>query len=107
MKRYHYTLAEQETIINWDNELDEATVYTFDRRLISKLKALAAKYPEHYVLLDKGAQSSVTYRVPKRCIGIRPPYSDMRRKQQAEDAKTKGLPFDGKEKDEDEDFQMG
>ena len=25
MKRYHYTLAEQETIINWDNELDEAT----------------------------------------------------------------------------------
>lgn len=72
MKRYHYTLAEQETIINWDNELDEATVYTFDRRLISKLKALAAKYPEHYVLLDKGAQRSVTYRVPKRCIGIRP-----------------------------------
>ena len=83
------------------------TVYTFDRRLISKLKALAAKYPEHYVLLEKGAQRSVTYRVPKRCIGIRPPYSDMRRKQQAEDAKTKGLPFDGKEKDEDEDFQMG
>ena len=57
MKRYHYTLAEQETIINWDNELDEATVYTFDRRLISKLKALAAKYPEHYVLLEIGRAS--------------------------------------------------
>ena len=107
MKMAFKPTKEQETIINWDNELDEATVYTFDRRLISKLKALAAKYPEHYVLVDKSAQRSVTYRVPKRCIGIRPPYSDMRRKQQAEDAKTKGLPFDGKEKDEDEDFQMG
>lgn len=107
MKKYHYTLAEQETIISWDNELDEATVYTFDRRLISKLKALAEKYPEHFVLLAKEARHSVAYRVPKRCIGIRPPYSDMRRKQQAEDAKLHGLPFDGKEKDEDEDFQMG
>ena len=104
MKRYHYTLAEQETIINWDNELDEATVYTFDRRLISKLKTLSEKYPEHYVLLEKGPQRSVTYRVPKCCIGIRPPYSDMRRKQQAADAKIHSLPFDGKDKNEDEDF---
>ena len=33
MKRYRYTLSEQETIINWDNELDTASVYTFDRRI--------------------------------------------------------------------------
>ena len=104
MKQYHYTLAEQETIINWDNELDEATVYTFDQRIANKLKALAKKYPEHFFLVAKGSQRSVTYRVPKRCIGIRPPYSDMRRKQQAEDAKLHGLPFDEKETDEDEDF---
>lgn len=107
MRRYHLTLAEQETIINWDNELDEATVYTFDQRIANKLKTLAAKYPEHFVLLEKGPQRSVTYRVSKRCIGIRPPYSDMRRKQQAEDAKIHGLPFDEKEMNDDEDFQMG
>ena len=106
MKKYHFTLAEQETIINWDNELDEATVYTFDQRIANKLKALSEKYPELFVLLDKGPQRSVTYRVPKRCIGIRPPYSDMRRKQQAADAKIHGLPFDEKE-NEDEDIQMG
>lgn len=104
MKRYHYTLAEQETIINWDNELEEATIYTFDHRLIKKLKMLTEKYPEHYVLVSRGPQHSVTYRVPKRCVGIRPPYSDMRRKQQAEAAKLHGLPFDGKEENEDEDF---
>lgn len=106
MKKYHLTLAEQETIINWDNELDEATVYTFDQRIANKLKALSAKYPELFVLLDKGPQRSVTYRVPKRCIGIRPPYSDMRRKQQAVDARIHGLPFDEKE-NKDEDIQMG
>lgn len=102
---HHYTLAEQETIINWDNELDEATVYTFDRRLINKLAALARKYPDQFDLQGKASTSCVTYRVLKRCIGIRPPYSDERRKQQAEDAKLHGLPFDDeKEMDEDEDF---
>ena len=31
MKRGHLTLAEQETIILWDNELDTASVYTHIR----------------------------------------------------------------------------
>ncbi len=106
MKNYHLTLAEQETIIRWDNELDTASVYTHDQRLGNKLKALAAQYPEHFILKEKGAQHCVVYDVPKRCVNIRPPYSDMRRKQQAEDAKRNGLPFD-KEKSDNEDFQMG
>lgn len=37
-RRYHLTLAEQETVILWDNELDTASVYTHDQRLINKLK---------------------------------------------------------------------
>ena len=106
MKRNHLTLAEQETIISWDNELDTASVYTYDQRIANKLKTLSERYPEHFVLLEKGPQRCVTYRVPKRCISIRPPYSDMRRKKQAEDAKKNGLPFD-KENDDNEDFQMG
>ena len=30
MSRSTLTLAEQETIINWDNELDTASIYTHD-----------------------------------------------------------------------------
>jgi hypothetical protein len=54
MKRYRYTLSEQETIINWDNELDTASVYTFDRRIGKKLKELSQKYPDQFILLEKG-----------------------------------------------------
>ncbi len=104
MKRYRYTLSEQETIINWDNELDTASVYTFDRRIGKKLKELSQKYPDQFILLEKGLQHSVTYRIPKKCVSIRPPYSAKRRKQQAEDARIHGLPFDEKEKNDDEDF---
>ena len=81
MKRYRYTLSEQETIINWDNELDTASVYTFDRRIGKKLKELSQKYPDQFILLEKGPQHSVTYRIPKKCVSIRPPYSAKRRKQ--------------------------
>lgn len=45
-RRYHLTLAEQETVILWDNELNTASVYTHDQRLINKLKALSEKYPD-------------------------------------------------------------
>ena len=104
MKRYRYTLSEQETIINWDNELDTASVYTFDRRIGKKLKELSLKYPDQFILLEKGLQHSVTYRIPKKCVSIRSPYSAKRRIQQAEDARIHGLPFDEKEKNDDEDF---
>ena len=39
----------------------------------------------------------MTYRIPKRCVGIRPPYSEERRQQQRQDAKENGLPFLRKE----------
>ena len=34
--KYKLTKAEQETVINFDNELDNASVYTHDSRLIKK-----------------------------------------------------------------------
>ena len=40
-RRNRLTLAEQETIILWDNELDIASVYTHDQRIANKLKELA------------------------------------------------------------------
>ena len=82
----------------------EVTVYSV---IEQELKELSQKYPDQFILLEKGPQHSVTYRIPKKCVSIRPPYSAKRRKQQAEDARIHGLPFDEKEKNDDEDFQMG
>ena len=36
--KYKLTKAEQETTINFDNELDTASIYTHDSRLIRKLR---------------------------------------------------------------------
>ena len=97
MSRQKLTLAEQETIILWDNELDTAEVYTHDARLINKLRELSQRFPEDYVLERSGPGRFVTYQVPKRCVGIRPPYSEERRQRQRQDAKENGLPFLRKE----------
>ena len=87
-----FTKAEQETVINFDNELDTASVYTHDSRLIKKLQELRKQYPEQFIL-EHREHGSVTYTIPKRCVGIRPPYSEKRREQQRQEAKENGLPF--------------
>ena len=97
MSRQKLTLAEQETIILWDNELDTAEVYTHDTRLINKLRELSQRFPDAFVPKETGQGRSVTYRIPKRCVGIRPPYSEERRQRQRQDAKENGLPFLRKE----------
>ena len=76
-RRNRLTLAEQETIILWDNELDFASVYTHDQRIANKLKELAKKYPDQFRLKEKGPHRSVAYEVPKRCVNIRPPYNEV------------------------------
>lgn len=106
MKRGHLTLAEQETIILWDNELDTASVYTHDSRIKNKLAELAKKYPKQFVLKEKGAHRSVTYEVPKRCVNIRPPYNEARRQQQIQEAAEGGALFQT-EGEEHEDSEMG
>lgn len=101
MGRYKLTLAEQETTINFDNELPTANINTHDLRLINKLKELSEKYPDQFILIRKGPQRAVTYRIPKRCIGIRPPYSEERKQRQVRDAKANGLPFSNPKKEVD------
>ena len=85
--KYKLTKAEQETVINFDNELDTASIYTHDSRLIKKLRELRKQYPEQFIL-EHREHGSVTCTIPKRCVGIRPPYSEKRR-----EAKENGLPF--------------
>lgn len=97
MSRRKLSLAEQETIILWDNGTGTAEVYTHDARLTGKLRELSQRFPEAFVLKRSGPGRSVTYQIPKRCVGIRPPYSEERRQQQRQDAKEHGLPFLTKE----------
>ena len=90
--KYKLTKAEQETVINFDNELDIASIYTHDSRLIKKLRELRKQYPEQFIL-EHREHGSVTYTIPKRCVGIRPLYSEKRREQQRQEAKENGLSF--------------
>ena len=78
--KYKLTKAEQETVINFDNELDTASIYTHDSRLIKKLRELRKQYPEQFIL-EHREHGSVTYTIPKRCVGIRPPYSELEAKE--------------------------
>ena len=80
------SLAEQETIILWDNELDTASIYSHDPRLLRRLAELSAKYPDDCIFEKNGAGKSKFYRVPKKLIAIRTPYSEERRKRQREQA---------------------
>lgn len=54
MKRYKLTLAEQETVINFDNELPTASIYTHDARLRRKLEELSKQYPEQLFFVGRG-----------------------------------------------------
>ncbi|MEE8886133.1 MAG: immunoglobulin [Eubacteriales bacterium] len=63
MKNYHLTPSEQETIINWDNELDTASIYTHDRRIGKRLLELSRKYPDEFVFQEKGCQHFYAFTV--------------------------------------------
>ena len=79
------SLYEQETIILYNQAEAAAEVYTHDPRLLEKLRRLAEKYPDQIVKKDRQ-----TFTVPKRCVSVREPYSDERRKAASERAKAAG-----------------
>ena len=73
---------ERETIIIYNQAEPNAMVYTHDPKLIAKLRRLHDATPEKvYADFDE----------PKSCVGIRPPYSDARRKADSERALKNGL----------------
>lgn len=65
-----------------------ASVYTHNNKLIEKLKRLSEKYPDKVKLERPEHRRAVSYIVPKRCISVREPYSDQRRKSDSIRAKT-------------------
>lgn len=82
---------EQETIINFNEEEVTASVYTHNAKLIQKLTRLAEKYPDKIQIEDKPYQDAASFRVPKRCVSIREPYSDARRAADSARAKKAGV----------------
>lgn len=85
------TPEERETIIFYNEAEDTASVYTHDPKLREKLKQLHKKHPDKVYPERKEHPGAVSYIVPKRCVGIRPPYSEERRKAASAWAKANGI----------------
>lgn len=79
---------ERETIICYNEEEMTASVYTYNKKLIQKLKRLSVKYPDKVKPEAPEHRGGVSYLVPKRCISVREPYSDRRREADSLRAKT-------------------
>lgn len=58
---------EQETIINYNNEEAEADIFTYDRRLITRLKKAGVE------LIDNNGDGSYSCKVPKKWVKVSPP----------------------------------
>ena len=74
---------EQETIINYNNEESIADIFTYDRRLITKLRKAGVE------LKDTNGDGSYSCKVPKRWVKVSPPrkVSDENKAKFAERAK--------------------
>lgn len=79
---------EQETIICYNEEDTTASVYTYNKKLIQKLKRLSGKYPDKVKLERRELRGAVSYLIPKRCVSVREPYSDRRREADSLRART-------------------
>ena len=66
------TKYEQETIINFNNDEQEASIYTASPQMMRKLDALAAAYPEHYRVVEQ-TEVRKTYSCEKHLINLRKP----------------------------------
>ena len=94
MAKRNVTKEERETILNFNEAEDIATIYTFNHDLKKRLAAFAKKYPDLCKLtVDDADFGSVTYEIQKSRVSIRlvAPYSEERRKAASERAKIKGV----------------
>ena len=82
---------EQETVINFNEEEDTASVYTHNLKLREKLLRLTVKYPDKVRLERREPHGAASFAVPKRCVSIREPYSDARRNAASARAKMAGV----------------
>ena len=62
---------EQETIINYNSEDKTASVYTYDKKLVSKFRVFASKNAEITVISE--GEDFGEYLIPKKWIKVRFP----------------------------------
>ena len=67
---------ERETIIIFNEEDDQAEVFTYNRALASRLQRLSLKHPELCRLVKRNSFGAVSYRVPKRLVHISLPKTE-------------------------------
>lgn len=79
------SLYEQETVILYNQADAAAEVYTHDPKLMEKLTRLSRKHPDQVARKD-----AHNFTVPKRCVCVREPYSEERRRAASERAKAAG-----------------
>ena len=84
---------EKETIINWNEADNLASVYTFNASLKRRLADFSRKYPLLCRLERSTAEGSVTYVIEKSRLSVRlvPPYSEERLAAAREYAKQHGF----------------
>ena len=84
---------EKETIINWNEAEDTASIYTFNADLKRRLAEFSRKYPQLGRLEHSTTEGSVTYVMDKSRLSIRlvPPYSEERLAAAREYAKQHGF----------------
>ena len=94
MKKKNVPKEERETIVNFNEADDIATIYTFNTGLKKRLAAFAEKYPDLCSLtVDDDMYGSVTYEIQKSRVSVRliAPYSEERRRAASEHAKENGI----------------
>ena len=84
---------EKETIINWNEAENTASIYTFNADLKRRLAEFSRKYLRLCRLERCTTEGSVTYMIDKSRLSIRlvPPYSEERRAAAREYAKQHGF----------------
>ena len=84
---------EKETIINWNEAENLASIYTFNASLKRRLADFSRKYPQLCRLERSTPEGSVTYVMDKSRLSIRlvPPYSAERLAAAREYAKQHGF----------------
>ncbi|MDD3230174.1 MAG: molecular chaperone [Oscillospiraceae bacterium] len=86
------TKIEQETILNFNEGEDIASLYTHNKKLQERFDKLAAEYPEAIHRKDNG-HGAITYEFSKKplIVSFKAPLSEIQRQQYSERGKRNGI----------------
>lgn len=77
---------EQETIVNFNEDDDSADIYTHNSKWKKRLAQLKKEHPAACQFVSKNLEGGVSYRVDKKLVSLRTPYSEERRQKDRERA---------------------